>query len=98
MTAPLDRFWTMLVYAKSRSDKLAEALCLLVIEGGKLGELERREVIGVDGERRDIRLPPAIWFERLAAAAETGAFERLEVKQIVERILLPPDQAQSPSG
>lgn len=98
MTAPLDRFWAMLVHAKSRSDKLAEALCLLVIEGAKLGELERREVIGVDGERREIKLPPGIWFDRLAAAAEAGAFERLEVKQIVERILVPRDDAQSRSG
>lgn len=90
MTTQLDKFWTMLVYASSRSDKIAAALCQLVVEGGELGELELRQVIGVDGEKREIRVPPAIWFERLAAAAEAGAFERLEIKQIVDRILTPP--------
>jgi hypothetical protein len=86
----------MLVYARSRSDKIAEALCSLVVEGGKLGELEPRQVIGVDGKPREIRVPPAIWFERLAAAAEAGAFERLEVNQIVERILIPPAGSEAP--
>lgn len=98
MTAPLDQFWTMLVYAKSRSDKIAEALCLLVIKGKELGALEAREVIGIDGARREIRVPPAIWFERLAAAADVGAFERLEVKAIVDRILVQGIGDQSPSG
>jgi hypothetical protein len=98
MAEALDRFWAMLVHAKSRSGKLGEALCGLVVEGAKLGELERREVIGIDGERREIRVPPAIWFDRLVAAAEAGAFERLEVNEIVARILVPLDDAQSRSG
>lgn len=63
------------------------ALCRLVLKGRELGELEPRLVVGRDGQPREIRLPPRAWLERLARAIEVGAFERLEVEVIVDRIL-----------
>lgn len=72
-----------------RAVAIDAVLCGLIIEGGKLGELEPDAAIGVDGDWREIRLPPRIWLDRLARAIEVGAFDRLTVKDIVERILVP---------
>lgn len=81
----------LLARRKSRhAVDLASVICKLVVDGGKLGELDEVIVIGADGERRPIKRPPKIWFERLARAVAVGAFDRLTVEQIVERILSPP--------
>lgn len=72
-----------------RAQQLDLALCKLITKGAELGELERRQVIGADGALREIRVPPAIWFERLELAITRGAFDRLTIDAIVERILLP---------
>lgn len=66
------------------------ALCLLIVKGAELGELEPDAAIGVDGDWREIRLPPRIWLDRLARAVEVGAFDRLEPKAIADRILMSP--------
>jgi hypothetical protein len=74
-----------------RADDLAQAICRLVWDGSELGALEEKEIVGADGEPvRTVKLIPKIWLERLHRAVEVGAFERLSVDQIVERILAPP--------
>lgn len=84
--------------AGAHADRAVEidfVLCQLIIKGSELGELDRREVIGVDGARREIRVPPQSWLDRLARAIEVGAFDRYQPKAIVERILLPAEGATS---
>jgi hypothetical protein len=81
-----------------RAVQLDAALCGLVVWGSRLGELETREVMGVDGKPRTIKVPPRIWLERLDRALAVGAFDRLPVDKIVERILIPPDPGKSPFG
>lgn len=79
--------------ASSTADRAAQidaVLCRLIREGAELGELERAAAIGIDGHWREIKLPPQIWLDRLARAVEVGAFDRLELDTIVERILAPP--------
>lgn len=68
-------------------------LCQLIVTGAMLGELEPAAAVGLDGEWREIRLPPQIWLDRLARAIEVGAFDRLEPKAIVERILMSASEA-----
>lgn len=69
----------------------AQAFTALVVEGGKLGELERRTIIGRDGNPREVLVPPAEWSRRVARAAEVGAFERKSVDEIVAHILMTPE-------
>lgn len=71
------------------SRKLSEAICMLVTDGAELGALVERQVTD-QGTVRMSRTLPDEWFERLANAVDRGAFERMPVKKIVERILLPP--------
>ena len=69
--------------------KLSEAICMLVKDGAELGALVEREVTD-RGALRTSKTLPDEWFTRLANAVDRGAFERMPVKKIVERILLPP--------
>lgn len=93
LSAVDDRLGQLLSAGGARADGLASAICALVVEGGRLGELEERPMVGVDGHVRLVKVPPAIWFERLVKAAERGAFAKMPVRTIVERILTPPDEA-----
>lgn len=77
-----------------RSLDLATAICRLIIEGAELGALEDRELVAPDGSTRMIRIIPKAWLERLQRAVNVGAFERLTVAEIVERILLPPPPSE----
>ena len=80
-----------------RADGLASAICRLVIEGAELGALEDREILQADGSTRTVRIIPRQWLERLQRAVNVGAFERLSLDQIVERILLPPQPESAES-
>jgi hypothetical protein len=81
-----------------RADDVASVLCLLVLDGAQLGALEPRALLGADGKPellpdgspRTFKAIPVEWLDRLARAVEVGAFERLGVLEIVERILAPP--------
>lgn len=73
-----------------RAQQLDRALCRLIKDGAEMGKLEGREILDVDGTRRTIKVPPRIWLERLDRALQVGAFDRLSVKDIVSRILVPP--------
>ena len=68
--------------------KVADAICRLVVDGADLGELVEREVTDQGVPRVSLTLPDG-WFTRLANAVDRGAVERLPVRKIVERILLP---------
>ena len=78
-----------------RAHGLAEAICLLIKDGAELGALETHEIAdaghpdAVDGVRT-VKRVPRIWLTRLERAIELGAFERLPVRKIVDRILAPP--------
>jgi hypothetical protein len=74
-----------------RSHDLATAICRLIIEGAARGALEDRELVAPDGSTRTVKIIPLQWLERLQRAVNVGAFERLTVDQIVQRILLPID-------
>lgn len=76
-----------------RAVQLDQAICLLIKRGAEFGELEQREILDAAGARRMINVPPLIWFERLDRALQVGAFDRMPVKEIVDRILLPPGAA-----
>lgn len=69
--------------------KIDAVLCLLIKQGAELGELETVTVLRHEGGRREIKLPPRIWFDRIVRAAAVGAFDRLSVKEIADRILAP---------
>jgi hypothetical protein len=73
-----------------RADGLASVICALVSQGSELGALEDREICGLDGSKRQIKVLPRIWLERLDRAVAVGAFDRLSAQVIVERILAPP--------
>jgi hypothetical protein len=90
MSAAVDQLSRMLAAGGELADGLASAVAQLVVKGSKLGELEDHAAVGIDGNWRPIKRPPPIWFERLVLAAKRGAFARLPVDRIVDRILLPP--------
>lgn len=69
--------------------KVADAICRLVVDGAALGELVERKVTDQGAPRASLSLPEG-WFTRLANAVDRGAFDRMPVEKIVERILLPP--------
>ncbi len=71
------------------ANKVAEAIARLVVDGAELGALVEREVTD-QGAVRVSRTLPDEWFTRLSNAVDRGAFDRMPVKKIVERILLPP--------
>lgn len=78
-----------------RANDVATAICDLVVEGGKLGELDVQTLIGPDGQTREFKVLPLQWLDRLCRAVEVGAFDRLTVKEIVERILVPLPASES---
>ncbi len=80
-----------------RADGLASAICALVKQGAELGALEDVELQRLEGTSKTIRVFPRVWLERLARAVNVGAFERLTVDQIVERVLLPPPSSDAES-
>jgi hypothetical protein len=73
----------------ARAGAIDAVLCRLIKRGAELGELDRDAAIGPDGEWREIKLPPRVWLDRICRAVEVGAFDRLDVDEIVDRILLP---------
>jgi hypothetical protein len=89
MRADLTELHTAIAGDGPRSHDLATAICRLIIEGAELGALEDRELVLADGSTRTVKIIPLQWLERLQRAVNVGAFERLTVAQIVERILLP---------
>jgi hypothetical protein len=69
---------------------LASVICMLVIDGVKLGELEEISAISIDGAARTIRVLPMQWLERLGTAIERGVFEKPTpetLRKVVDRIL-----------
>lgn len=74
--------------AGPRATAAADAVCDIVIKGAALGEKVAGRVRGPDGAVRDVRLPRAEWFTRIATAAERGVFERQAPGDIVDRILM----------
>jgi uncharacterized protein involved in type VI secretion and phage assembly len=96
MSDPHELLNTMSARGKRALD-LASVICRLVTEGAELGALEDLELQLADGSTKTIRIIPRQWLERLQRAVNVGAFERLTVEQIVERILLPPlpDQVET---
>lgn len=74
---------------------VADALCMLVREGGELGELELQTYRRENGDVGQRRVMPATWLPRLQRAAEVGAFERLSIDEIVVRILGPAPGAEA---
>lgn len=76
-----------------RATVLASVVCCLVKEGAELGALEEVPVIGIEGDRRTIRVLPREWLERLARAIELGVLDRPNqqtMRKVVDRILAPP--------
>lgn len=74
----------------ARATSVAHAICDIVTKGAALGEKVDRRVRWPDGSVRDVRLPRAEWFERIATAAKHGVFERQSPSDIVDRILMTP--------
>lgn len=74
-----------------RAVQIDAALCKLIIKGGReLGALEPAAAVGIDGNYREIKLPPQLWLDRLARAVQVGAFDRMTVTDIVDRIIMDP--------
>lgn len=80
-----------------RAMGVAEAISLLVKNGAALGELEEYQVADPDAPdgTRTCKRMPLLWLERLGRAATRGAFERMPVKKIVDRILAPLPDGES---
>ncbi len=78
----------------ARAVQIDYVLSKLIVTGAELGALEPSAAIGIDGDWREIKLPPRIWLDRICKAVEVGAFDRLPLDDIVERILLPPLPAE----
>lgn len=72
----------------ARGDKVADVICALIVQGGKLGELQAASVLDA-GTPRESLLPPLIWFDRLMLAVERGAIEAMSAQAITQRILRP---------
>ncbi|MGY4288871.1 hypothetical protein ACVWXO_008091 [Bradyrhizobium sp. LM2.7] len=67
--------------------KLADIMQSLVIEAGKLGELEIAQYMRPTGELVKVKRFPAIWLARLDKAIETNSLERLPTERIVMALL-----------
>jgi dTDP-glucose pyrophosphorylase len=76
-----------------RAAEIADVICRLIKDGRDLGSLEIARVRSIDGVVRECIVMPSEWVPRLARAVEVGAFERMEVKDIVARILMPLESA-----
>lgn len=72
------------------ADDVASVICGLIVQGHALGEMVDREYRDHFGTIRTEKVPPKLWFDRLERAINVGAFNRLTVIEIVDRILLPP--------
>lgn len=72
------------------ADDVASVICGLIVQGAKLGELVDRKYLDRSGEVAIEKVPPKLWFDRLARAINVGAFDRLTADEIVDRILMPP--------
>jgi hypothetical protein len=82
------------------ADLVADAVVMLIraaADRESPHELEPVRVIGVNGQPRMARRFPAEWARRLAHAAESGAFKRRDVADIVETILTTPEPVVSRS-
>lgn len=92
MSAPQIDLLHILSRGGERADALACVICRLVTDGAQLGALEPYEIVDPNEPAgvRTVRGIPRIWLERLGRAVEVGAFERLTVDVIVDRILAPP--------
>lgn len=90
MSPSLSRVLGAMAAKGQRALDVASATCLLVTKGAELGELETITAADPGGDLREIRVMPIAWLDRLDRAIEVGAFERLEVPEIVDRILGPP--------
>lgn len=83
-----------------QADCLADAVVLLTraaFDRENPRELDVVTVTGIDGAAREVRRFPLAWSQRLLRAAEAGAFARMEVRAIVDRILSTPEPA-APQG
>jgi hypothetical protein len=58
-------------------------------------EFEKVEVIGIDGQPKEIKIFPREWIRRLEKAVRTGAFGRMSPSEIVEIILTTPNPEAS---
>ena len=93
-----DDLLTLMAGKGKLAEDCATAICNLVMQGAELGALDEIELIGPDGTVRIVRIFPKAWLERLQKAVNVGAFEKLTVDQIVERILIPPaDEGENPT-
>lgn len=70
--------------------QVSMTLCDLIVTAGELGELPTRTRMLPDGSQRDSTYLPAEWLDRLANAADRGAFQRYSTEQIVQHILSQP--------
>lgn len=70
-----------------RAVAVADVVCRLAREGAELGGLVEIPAIGGDGQRRMIRVLPEQWLERVVRAVDAGAFERMDVVAIADRII-----------
>lgn len=71
-----------------RANDIARALCEMIKPDREVGSrMDRVDVMGIDGKSHSILMPPRVWLDRLARAAERGAFERYSVNEITDRIL-----------
>ncbi|MBR1206977.1 MULTISPECIES: hypothetical protein [unclassified Bradyrhizobium] len=76
---------------------LAEVICLLVVKGAELGELEEYEIPDRDAIAAGAVDPPRLtrrgfrreWLGRLSDAIAADAFSRLPARDIVDRLLQP---------
>lgn len=69
-----------------RGNKIADVICALIVQGGKLGELQAVAIVD-EGVARQILLPPMIWMDRLMLAVERGAIEAMSAPAITQKIL-----------
>jgi hypothetical protein len=90
VSAPASSVLKTLSAGGTRATGLADAITALVKNGSDLGALEDVLLRLPDGTTKTIRIFPRIWLERLQRAVNLGAFEKLTVDQIVDRVLLPP--------
>jgi hypothetical protein len=70
--------------------KLADVICKLTVEAGKLGELDIAQYVRPTGELVTVRRFPHVWLERLAGAIETQSLDRFDVDRLVEILLTGP--------
>lgn len=78
------------------SYQVSEAISLMLRECADRESPHAFETVsrpGADGQPHDVRVLPPLWLARLARAADTGAFKRKSVRDIVDTILTTPEPA-----